>query len=63
VGPQNQDEMSKAQELAIRIAKQLEEIQSYKDLAEATADVLKEHYGEHNYQPFIDELTKHLNEE
>ena len=53
--------MSKVQELAIKIANQLEDNQSYKDLAEATANVLKEHYGKHNYQPFVDELIKQLN--
>ena len=33
---------------------------SYKDFAMAVASVLKDNYGTHNYEPFINELTKNL---
>jgi hypothetical protein len=33
---------------------------SYKDFAMAVASVLRDNYGTHNYQPFMDELTKNL---
>lgn len=33
---------------------------SYRDLAKSIADVLKDEYGEHNHQPFIDELKLNL---
>ena len=46
--------------LAEKIAEQLEENQSYKDLATATAEVLKAHYGEHNYIKFINALANEL---
>jgi hypothetical protein len=33
---------------------------SYADFARAVAHILIEDYGQHNFQPFIDELNKEL---
>jgi hypothetical protein len=38
----------------------IDESMSYEILAAAVAKVLIKEYGEHNYQPFISELSKHL---
>ena len=38
----------------------IDENMSYKDFAMAVASILKDNYGTHNYQPFMDELTKNL---
>ena len=40
--------------------KETAEYLSYKDLAEALSLVIKENYGSHNIEPFIDELKKQL---
>ena len=33
---------------------------SYKDFAKGVAEVLIDEYGTHNYEPFLQELQKHL---
>ena len=39
---------------------QVDDSLSYDDLALATALILREHYGDHNYGPFIASLQKYL---
>lgn len=39
---------------------QVDDSLSYKDFAQAVASVLIDNYGEHNYEPFINELRKSL---
>ena len=54
---------SKSKDLAIKINSAIEEVDdsmSYKAFAGAVAIVLKDEYGKHNYDKFIDELTKEL---
>ena len=39
---------------------QVDDSLSYKDFAQAVAIVLIDNYGEHNYEPFINELKNSL---
>lgn len=39
----------------------IDENLSYTDFAEAIAYILKQNYGSHNYEPFIDVLKNNLN--
>ena len=41
---------------------QIDDSMSYKDFADAVATVLKDDYGKHNFQPFIEELKTKLGE-
>lgn len=40
----------------------IEDNTSYKDFASAVADILKKNYGQHNFEPFLNELNKQLSE-
>ena len=61
------EELSNAQSPSNQLASEIlqaivgiDESMSYEVLATAVAKVLIDEYGEHNYQPFISELSKHL---
>ncbi len=55
-----------SQQLAGLITKAIDSIDenlSYTDFAEAVAYILKQDYGSHNYEPFIQVLKQELNVE
>jgi hypothetical protein len=57
------NESSDSEKLAPKISKAITDIDdsmSYVDFAQAVAQVLKDDYGTHNYEGFINELKKHL---
>jgi uncharacterized protein YllA (UPF0747 family) len=57
------NESVKSDKLAREISKSINRIDdsmSYADFARAVAHILIEDYGQHNFQPFIDELNKEL---
>jgi hypothetical protein len=61
------EELSNAQSPSNQLAGEMlqaiagiDESMSYEVLAAAVAKVLIDEYGEHNYQPFISELSKNL---
>ena len=57
------NESVKSDKLAREISKSMNRIDSsmsYADFARAVAHILIEDYGQHNFQPFMDELNKEL---
>ena len=57
------NESTKSEALATEFSMAIDKIDesmSYKDFAHAVSLVLKEHYGQHNFKPFMDELKKEL---
>jgi 8-oxo-dGTP pyrophosphatase MutT (NUDIX family) len=50
----------KLSELIMNSINEIDENLSYKDLALAVSKILKDEYGSHNYQPFLDELKSNL---
>jgi hypothetical protein len=60
---ENLSESADSQKLAPKISKAIIEIDdsmSYVDFAQAVAQVLRDDYGKHNYEGFINELKKNL---
>lgn len=54
------EDFDMAEEVTEKITISLPENVDYKELAKAVADVLIEHYGEHNYKPFLQALIANL---
>ena len=57
IGTSQSDDLARKIDVAIT---SIDESMSYKEFAEAVAIVLKEQYGEHNFEPFMSHLSTNL---